>query len=134
MARQAHKKFTLVQILADYPDQVCDVAMELREFVVGVVPQARETVRWRGIAYTRPEEKKFVKGDICSITLHGDHVELAFIHGSFLPDPEGLLEADTGRLYKRYVKVHTSRDIRRAAFKKLILASLECKPWESLGE
>ncbi len=53
---------------------------------------------------------------VCQITIHADHVRLAFIHGAFLPDPKGLLEGDS--LYKRFIK----------------LTSYDLAPWEDLKD
>jgi hypothetical protein len=45
-----------------------------------------------------------------------DHIRLAFIHGTFLPDPKSLLQGD--RQYKRYVKI----------------AALGQAPWDGLQD
>lgn len=128
MARKAHREYTLAEVLADYPDEVCDLAMELRELVREVVPQARETLRWLGICYTRPEERGFVKGDVCRIVLQEGCVQLGFVHGAFLPDPHGLLEGDPGRKSMRYVRLVSARDIRRRPLRALLEASSRHRP------
>ena len=129
MARQAHKRFTLPQLLADYSGEICDLTLELRDFIRAVVPEAHETIRWRGISYTRQEAKAgFVKSDICSLVLFEECVHIRFIHGAFLPDPERLLDADPGRKAMRFVKLRSAKDIPRFALRKLIRASLAFRP------
>ena len=73
---------------------------------------------WSRRSLLTPPKKSYgaVKGGICQIEIHIDHVRLSFIHGAFLPDPQELLQGE--RLYKRYVR----------------LASYESVPWEALRE
>lgn len=126
MARRAHRKYTIAEVLAECPDDVCDLTLELREFVRSVVPEARETVRWEGLFYTRPGEDGFVKADVCRIAPREDGVHLGFVHGALLPDPDGLLKGD--RKYMRYVKLHTAGDIRCGPLRKLLRASFKFRP------
>jgi hypothetical protein len=114
----------VAKLLEGYPDHVCDLVWELREFVRVVVPDATEEIRWKGLCYHNGEG--IVKGSICGIGLFEDHVRLDFIHGAFLPDPEDLLEGD--RKAKRYIEIRSRKDIRRTSFKKLIRAAVAFDP------
>jgi hypothetical protein len=114
----------VAKLMEGYPDHVCDLAWELREFVRVVVPEAVEEIRWKGLCYHNGEG--IVKGSICGIGLFEDHVQLGFIHGAFLPDPEGLLEGD--RKAKRFINIHSAKDFRKAAIKKLIRAAADFDP------
>ncbi len=128
MTERTDKTYTVVEVLAKYPDAVCDLAMELREFVRGVVPKARETVRREGFFYTRPGERGFVKADVCRIAPQDDCVRLSFVHGAFLPDPKSLLQGEPGRLSMRFVKLQGPDDIRPVAMRALIRASFKHRP------
>jgi hypothetical protein len=54
------------------------------------------------------------------------HVQLAFIHGSFLPDPHGLLQGNTQ--YKRFVRIYSYEEAPWEALKELIQASSRFDP------
>ena len=84
-----------------------DIVFELRDIIASIAPSATETFHRKGVTYYHAERGGPVSAGICQINLHGDHIRLAFNHGTFLPDPKGLLEGD--RRYKRYVKI-TSYD------------------------
>ena len=116
----------IAKLLENPPNQVCDVAMELRELVLETAPETTETVLWKGISYHKAYEGGRVKGAVCQIGPKDDCVHLAFIHGAFLPDPEGLLEGD--RKAKRYIPIRSRKDIRREAFKKLIRVAVHFRP------
>jgi hypothetical protein len=94
--------------------QLRDIVMELRSLVAAAAPLATETIQRKGLTYYYSERGGPVSTGICQIGFHDDHVRLAFIHGAFLPDPNGLLEGN--RKYKRYIKIY----------------SFEQAPWESL--
>jgi hypothetical protein len=116
----------ITKLLENQPDHVCDLVMELRELVLTTAPEATETFRWKGLCYYKAYEGGIVKGSVCQIAIEDDCVHLAFIHGAFLPDPDGLLQGD--RKAKRYIPIRSPKDIRRAAFKKLIRAAVDYKP------
>jgi hypothetical protein len=101
--------------LAFKPVEHADIAMGLRDLVLSSVPSAAERILWRGLSYHDPRRGGPVKGSLCQIEFHPGHVRLSFIHGAFLPDPDGLLEGD--RKAKRFVKLFTYNDV----------------PWEALG-
>jgi hypothetical protein len=54
------------------------------------------------------------------------HVQLAFIHGSFLPDPHGLLEGNTK--CKRFVRIYSYEEAPWEALKELIQVSSRFDP------
>jgi hypothetical protein len=101
--------------LAHKPDDRAEMAMGLRDLVVAAAPRAEERILWRGLSYNDPSRGGPVKGRLCQIEFHPGHVRLSFIHGAYLPDPEGLLEGD--RKAKRFVKLFTYESV----------------PWDSLS-
>jgi len=77
--------------LAGYPDQIRDIAEQLRSVVDEAVPEAIERVRsgWRLIGYDirlgrRTRYFAFVAPE-------PEHVHLGFEYGAWMPDPDGLL-------------------------------------------
>ena len=54
------------------------------------------------------------------------HIQLAFIHGSFLPDPYGLLQGNTH--YKRFVRIYSYEKAPWKALKELIQTSSHFDP------
>lgn len=67
-----------------------------------------------------------MKGAVCQITPKSACVVLGFIHGAFLHDPEHLLRGD--RRSKRQVPIDSSRDVPKAALRRLIRAALNFHP------
>jgi hypothetical protein len=98
------------------PPRIKEIALELRNLVAAVCPQATERILWGGLAYHDAAKGGPVKGAICQIEIKRDCVRLSFIHGIRLSDPTSLLEGD--RLSKRYV----------------IIESYEQAPWEAITD
>jgi hypothetical protein len=98
------------------PPDMLDILIELRNLVAKIAPDATEVIHRKGITYFHAERGGPVSAGICQILTQSDHIELAFIHGAFLPDPHGLLEGD--RVAKRFVRV----------------VSYERAPWEDLAD
>jgi hypothetical protein len=67
-----------------------------------------------------------VRAGVCQIEIRPDHVRLAFIHGAFLPDPEGLLEGEPR--YKKYVRIECYEDASWDVLEALIRASAAYDP------
>ena len=102
--------------LDSYAPQVRNLALDARELVLRLVPNAEEKVLrpWKTIAYGL--SKKF-----CAISPYRSWINLHFHQGASLPDPAGLLEG-TGKS-ARHVKIASSSDLRRRALAGLIRAA-----------
>jgi hypothetical protein len=100
--------------LAHLSPELRDIVFELRGIIAAIAPTATETLHRKGLTYYHGERGGPVSAGICQINLQADHIQLAFIHGAFLPDPKHLLRGE--RQYKRYVKI----------------ASFDQAPWEDL--
>jgi len=96
------------------PQPLLEILVELRNLVQQIAPGATEVIRREGLVYYWSERGGPVSAGICQIIIKPDHIRLAFNHGTFLPDPDGLLEGD--RLVKRFTR----------------LSDYERAPWESL--
>ena len=96
----------LIEHYQTLPAEQLDILVELRNLVAQIAPGATEEVRRQGLVYYWAERGGPVSAGICQILIQPDCIHLAFIHGSFLPDPAGLLRSD-GRLVKRYVPIES---------------------------
>jgi hypothetical protein len=77
--------------------------LELRNLVDRIAPDATEVIHRYGITYYHADRGGPVSAGICQIVIREEHIELAFIHGAFLPDPTGILRGD--RKAKRFVRI-----------------------------
>ena len=64
---------------------------------------------------------------ICQIGIFPDHVRLGFIHGAFLPDPEGLLVGEPK--YKKHLRIYRFEDAPWEYIRRLIEASSRFDPY-----
>ena len=121
------------------PGELCDLVLELREFVLNAAPEAAEaeqalreeaaaeTIKFNSLCYYKPDQPYgVIGGNICAISARDDCVHLGFIHGAFLPDPEGRLQGTAKA--KRYIELRSSKDLRRSALEKLIRAAVAHQP------
>jgi hypothetical protein len=113
------------------PAPLRDLALELRDLVLSTIPAAAEALRWKGLVYFRPELGGVVRGSLCQISLHKDHVRLGFIHGAFLPDPSGLLKNE-GRKSKRFIPLWPGERVDWDAVGALIAAAGRFDPIDSV--
>ena len=114
------------RFLQHKPSRLRDIALELRNLVASVAPQASERILWKGLSYYDRDRGGPVKAGICQIGIHKDHVRLSFIHGAFLEDPEKRLEGE--RLAKRYVRIESFEDAPWEYLRTLIKTSAAFDP------
>ncbi len=93
-----------------------EIVIELRNIVAELAPQATERILRSGLSYHDAARGGPVSGCICGMLFERDAVRLTFNLGAFLPDPARLLQADQGRLAKRFV----------------LLRSYDAAPWDDL--
>ena len=93
-------KPTIEDLLGDHSQEVVDLALQLRELILSVMPDATERVYhgWHGIGFYHP-----AAGYVCAIFPAADHVRVGFEHGHLLSDPEGVF--DSGGSQVHYVTV-----------------------------
>lgn len=132
MKRQWLSGDELARHLDTCPPDLCDLILELREFVQQAAPKAHEAIKFSSLCYYKPNHPYgVIGGNICGIGVRDDCVYLSFIHGAFLPDPDGLLQGTAKA--KRDIPIRTPADIRRTAFTRLIRAAVEYAPTEDAG-
>ncbi len=102
--------------LAQYNHDVQELVKALRKVIIETYPSLDEIIRWNNLVYEK-------NGQICSIAVSENQVNLEFFHGAKLKDKENLL-AGTGRL--RYMKIKDLESIETTsnAITKMIKESL----------
>jgi hypothetical protein len=109
------------------PLELLDIVLELRNIVGKVAPDATERIHRQGLTYYHGNIGGPVSAGICQILTCGDHIELAFIHGAYLPDPQRLLSGD--RKVKRFVSVTSYKLAPWDDLEALILAHSRFDPY-----
>ncbi len=122
MARRKSSHVEPDAIVAGHTPPIMRLAAKLRAIVKAGVPRAQETgyPGWHAIGCRHPEA-----GYFCGIFLYDDHIKVYFEHGRYLPDPEKILAGEGEQT--RYVRVGAARDIKVAALKRLLKASVDFK-------
>ena len=98
------------------------VAEALRALIFDVHPEACEVVRLGDRAATYGVGPRKMIDGYAYVLPHRAWVNLGFLQGAGLPDPEGLLTGTGARL--RHVKVRSLEDAARPALRLLIDAAL----------
>lgn len=102
------------RILDLYPLEIQDICYGVRDCVFTAFPQAWERPKMSGLAYFKEENSSPLKGMICHVAPAADRVEIGFIFGAFMPDPQGLLKGT------------------QKAKRILTLRDYESVPWQAL--
>jgi hypothetical protein len=112
----------LAEFLKPYDPAVRALALGLRKLVVSEVAPCRETL-FR-TSYTVAFLYRAPSGaseSFCHISVHRRHVNLAFMRGSLLPDPNGVLEGDGA--WMRHIHVKVPADLDRPELRTLVRAA-----------
>ncbi len=105
------------------------VVLELRNIIAKIQPNAVEEIRSQGLVYYDALRGGPVSAGICQILLNRGSLRLSFIHGAFLPDPEGLLQQEGKRLAKRFLPLPDYDSVPWQGIEDLILASSRFDPY-----
>jgi hypothetical protein len=109
------------------PPELRDIVLEIRNIVASIAPEATEKQHSRGFSYYYKNRGGPVSAGICQIGIFTDHVRLGFIHGAFLPDPEGLLVGEPK--YKKHLRIYHYEDAPWDYMRKVIEASSRFDPY-----
>ena len=109
------------------PPGLRDIMLEIRNIVVSIAPNATERQHSRGFSYYSKERGGPVSAGICQIGIFSDHIRLGFIHGAFLPDPDGLLVGEPK--YKKHMRLYSYEDAPWEYLRQLIEASSRFDPY-----
>src|SRR5262245_26673487 len=120
--RRENPEKALTEFLKPYDPPVRSLARGLRKLVISEVAPCQETlfrtsytVAFLYSASTRVSES------FCHISVHRQHVNLAFMRGSLLPDPNRLLEGDGA--WMRHIHVRVPADLERPELRTFVRAA-----------
>jgi hypothetical protein len=104
-----------------------DIMLEIRNIVASIAPGVTESQHSRGFSYYFKERGGPVSAGLCQIGIFADHVRLGFIHGAFLPDPQGLLVGEPK--YKKHLRIYHYEDAPWDYIRNLIESSSRFDPY-----
>lgn len=116
----------VIQFLSQYNSTVQAISLELREMVLSIMPDANEVVTGhKNISYSTDAGQ--MKGGMVYIAPLKNSVNLGFIDGVDLPDPQVLLKGTGKRL--RHIKFKSVEDLRAntGSVRMLIAAAVDHK-------
>ena len=116
----------VLKFLSHYPIEIQEIFLGVRDVVFKEVPSAWEKFKMTGIAYFLEEDSTPLKGMICHMVPLADCVQIGFIFGAFMPDPQGLLEGE--QKAKRTAYVRDYGQVPWKALEDLIKAASEIDP------
>lgn len=111
-------KGTFDDVLSDSSDEMKAIAYALRDLLAQVMPEVTE-VPWshqKTVGYGVGPKK--MSEHFCYIAPHTAYVNLGFMYGADLSDPDGLLEG-TGKLL-RHIKIRSVEQAKNPAIKVLV--------------
>ena len=111
-------KGTFDDVIAEASPQVKEIALAARALLAEAMPGLTE-VPWgqqKTVGYGVGPKK--MSEHFCYLAPQKRHVNLGFMYGAELDDPEGLLEG-TGKLL-RHIKIRSLEELRRPAVKSLV--------------
>jgi hypothetical protein len=111
----------ITELLSEYPANVQQLAMALRQHLLGALPGAQEKidVKAKLIGYGFGAGYRNL---ICTIIPSRSGIKLGFFGGAALPDPTHLLEGK-GKLH-RHVSMKTAQDLERPGLAALLEAGV----------
>jgi hypothetical protein len=113
---------TIDSILGKYDARVCELGLEVREFLLQELKEIMEypdgPANIIGYGYG-PGYKDL----ICTIIPSKKGIKVGFYRGSELPDPKKLL-AGAGKVH-RHVEIKSREDLSKPALKKLVMSAVQ---------
>jgi hypothetical protein len=109
------------------PNDLFDIFMELRNIIATAKPDVTEELTRNSVTYYDSKKGGHVSAGVCSVVFCDNHIEVHFIHGTFLPDPQHLLRGE--RKYKRFLLVDKFDSAPWEAIRDLITASSLFDPY-----
>jgi hypothetical protein len=106
------------EIVAEVSPEARQLAVQARALIESVYPAIVE-VPWpkqRVIGYGVGPKK--MSEHFCYLSVSKDHINIGFMYGAELTDPEGLLQG-SGKLL-RHVRITVPEDLKNPALRKLI--------------
>lgn len=117
---------TFDDVIAQATPEIQALARAARELLADVmpgvteVPWARQKIAGYGVGPKKMSEH------FCYIAPFKRHINLGFMYGARLPDPERLLEGKGADL--RHVKIRKAEDLEQPALRQLVEHASRCLP------
>lgn len=109
------------EFLDSYPPEIQDLMLKTRTLILEIMPDAIERVTpYKSLAFGTGV--RMMKDDIFYIAPFKTRINLGFMRGSELPDPNSLLEG-TGKLL-RHVKINKVEDLEKPGLRKLMIEAV----------
>lgn len=109
------------------PYDLFDIFMELRNIIATAKPGVTEELTRNSVTYYDSKKGGHVSAGVCAVVFCDNHIEVHFIHGTFLPDPKHLLHGK--QKYKRYLQIDKFDSAPWEAIRDLITASSQFDPY-----
>lgn len=122
IAHSAKAGRALAEFLKPYDPHVRALALGLRKLVISEVAPCQETLFRTSytVAFLYSASPR-ISESFCHISVHRQHVNLAFMRGSLLPDPNGQLEGDGA--WMRHIHVRVPADLERPELRTFVRAA-----------
>ena len=118
-----HPSEELIIMLSDFEVSVGELALGLREIILKVAPQARETLyKTYEVTMWYSLTDKVMQG-FCHVSVHKKHVNLGFFRGVDLNDPDRLLEGSGKQM--RHIKIRSAEDLKQPHIKTFVKAAVQ---------
>lgn len=110
---------TVDEYIAGTPGPVAETLRALRRLIVETLPEAEESMKWGTPTYGLPNGEP-----VCYLYGGKEHVNLGFLFGARLEDPEGLLQG-SGRKDSRHLHLNSFNDVDSATIAMFLTDSAE---------
>lgn len=117
---------SFADVIAAAPPEIQDLAHGARALLAAVmpgiteVPWARQKIAGYGVG------PKKMSQHFCYIAPFKKHLNLGFMYGAHLPDPQSLLEGKGADL--RHIKIRSAADLEQLALRDLIASASQYLP------
>jgi len=127
MATERLHPSQIAGLTRSWPEGERELALAARSLVLEIAPALSETIAFHSLCYFKADAPYgAIGGNVCLVSVQGGKLELAFLHGASLADPEHLLHGD-GKA-KRRVAIRSAADLQRPAVADLIRAAVRHDP------
>ena len=122
MNHQELVEFRLAELLADRPNELYELTIELRRYVKGFASQSSEMLYKTYAVSNVFTFSDRLKEAFIHIAVYAEHVNLGFNYGATFDDPTEVLKG-TGKLI-RHIRVDSIAKVKKPPVKKLIRAAV----------
>lgn len=113
----------IANYLGDVNPSAMQLLFKMRKLIQKYLPPHDENLRWRVLAYDKPNMQATVKDNICTFKPDGKYVQVGIPLGVFFKDPTLILEGNLR--YKRHITIRNIQDFNKKEIRHIILQSYE---------